>query len=147
MRHGTKDPRPGAAGTTLLELVVVLALAAVASATIGGAFHLLARGAALRAGRLSLSQALLAARRAAYLDQATAEARVVVDAREVTVVRSGKPPESYPLPAPVVIASAPARGGVRFFASGLADNATIGLAAGPADERAEVIVNQRGRVR
>lgn len=147
MIHGTRDSQAPSAGATLLELVVVLAVATVATAAVGGAFHALARGAALRAARLSLSQALLAARRAAYLDQATAEARVVVDAREVVVARAGRPPESHPLPVPVAIAGAPARGAVRFFASGLADNATVALTAGDTGEQLEVVVNQRGRVR
>jgi hypothetical protein len=134
-------------GASLLELLTVLAVGAVlagaASHSVGGLGNVFA----VETARTRIVLALLDARRIAYAHERTVVVRVEPGAREV-VVDSDVEPAPVSLPAGISISSAPATRRVRFFASGLADNATIVVERdGEAGVRGRIVVNQRGSIR
>ena len=103
--------------------------------------------ASLEAARVTTLLALLEARRQAYLTEGTAELRAEPGATHVTVVTSGLAERRLALPAEVTVADVSRGGRVRFFPSGLAENATIRLALGSDAAGVAVVTNQRGEVR
>ena len=131
-------------GFTLVETAVVLAVVAVATASVASALGRVAAGARLLGARNVVATALGDARRGAYLTAAPVAVAVGAGATTV-VIDDGRAARSAELPAGTSVASAPRRGGVTFRGGGLADNATVVVASGPV--RAAVVVNQRGRIR
>ena len=135
--------RDGSRGASLVEMVVVLALGSV---LLGAAWPSVARfveTVELRSATLRFAAALARGRVAALTEGRTWHLRLA-DARSFVLapVDADQPPER--LPSGSFFAAATSGGDVRFFSSGLADNATFTLGAG--DARRRVIVNQRGRV-
>ncbi len=127
---------------TLFETCTVLALASVGAAGVIAGARPLACALRVSAARGVLVSALLEARREAY----ALETPVAVQARLgdgfVTLTPPGTP---RALGSGIVLTAAPADGNVLFRASGLADNATLGLACDAST--ATIVVNQRGVVR
>ena len=134
------------AGFTLIELTVSLAIAGLAAAVAVGGLRTLVRAATLEQARLRLTLALLEARRSAYTSGGTAGVFIESDGRQLIIRRGDGAVTTVSLPAEVAVVAAPLRASVRFYASGLADNATIELATANG-ERATVVVNQRGMIR
>jgi len=131
-----------AAGFSLLELVITLAMAGlIVGAGVAGAAAL-ADSLSVEAARRVVIDALLEARRRAYLQESLISVRTPVAASFVEIA---PPPRHIDLPAGVAITKAPADAAVDFRASGLADNATVQLGRGSAS--ATIVVNQRGMVR
>ena len=138
----------GARGTSLLELVATLGLMTLVAGGSGAALAGLARATAVQSARVRVMSALLEARRRAYAHEATTEVTGEIGATSISIRAEDGASHVASLPTGTVITRFPASGHVRFFASGLADNATIGL--GSADGRAaeeQIVVNQRGLVR
>jgi Tfp pilus assembly protein FimT len=137
------DGRGGSRGASLVAMIVVLA---VASILLGAAWPGVAayletvelRSATLRFG------AALARGRVAALTEGRAWRLALADARSFVLAPVGADAPAERLPGGSFFAGATSGGDVRFFPSGLADNATFTLGAG--EERRRVIVNQRGRV-
>lgn len=132
-------------GLTLLELLAVVAVAAIL-----GAAALPRAGALLAAIRLPLGARQLAtdsciARATAVLRNT--RARITFREDRYTVrYEAGEPAEILvPLPAGIRVVRLPNSRMLRFFPSGRADNGTVVLAA-PSGQRRAVVVNQRGRV-
>lgn len=130
-------------GASLVETVVVLALAGV---LLGAAWP---RAAALldvvelRSAAVRFAAALSRGRIAALSEGRAWRLRLDGLTRYVVAPLDGDAtPER--LPERVFFAGATSGGDVRFFSSGLADNATFTLGVG--DARRRVVVNQRGRV-
>jgi Tfp pilus assembly protein FimT len=136
-------------GFTVLELVTSLSIAALATVVATSALSTLISAGRLESARLRLVEMLLEARRAAFVDESTVEVRVEPGSGHVLVVRDATVTAEHMLPHDVRISSAPTTHAVRFYASGLADNATIGLTAPGAGDgvHAAVVINQRGKVR
>jgi prepilin-type N-terminal cleavage/methylation domain-containing protein len=145
LHAGVRTDRPSA-GFTLLELVAGMAVAAIATASVAAGAGALARRVELSASRRSLVSALLDARRQAYLSREAVEVAVHSGDRELRV-RAGADEDVIPLDHSVYVARAPSSGHVRFFGSGLADNATVELAVPGSEAHASVVVNQRGMIR
>lgn len=130
-------------GAGLVEMVVVLAIGSVllGAAWPGVAAYL--DTVELRSASLRLAAALSRGRIAAL-----SEGRVwrleLADARSFVLAPVGGTAAGERLPGGTFFAGATSGGDVRFFPSGMADNATFTLGAG--DARRRVIVNQRGRV-
>jgi Tfp pilus assembly protein FimT len=135
-----------AIGLTLLETVVVLALAA----TLCGAAAPYAAGVLaeleLRDAAVRVAAALVRGRSAALRDGRTWH--IVADGRTLSLGPVGdegeREEERETLPGRVEIASSTSGGEVRFSPSGMAENATFIVALDGRSRR--VIVNQRGRV-
>ena len=136
-------------GFTVLELLTALFVAALATVVATSALSTLISAGRLESARLRLVEILLEARRAAVVSESTVEVRVEPGSGHVLVVRDATVTAEQTLPHDVLITSAPTAHAVRFYASGLADNATIGLATPGADDgtQAAVVINQRGMVR
>lgn len=130
-------------GASLVETVVVLAVAGI---LLGAAWpHAadLLDVVELRSAAVRFAAALSRGRTAALSEGRAWRLRLDGTTRFVIAPLDGDaPPE--PLPDRVFFAGATSGGDVRFFPSGLVDNATFTLGAGNARRR--VIVNQRGRV-
>ncbi len=124
-----------------------MAIVAVASVSAIGGMRSLARDAGLESARRILVDALLEARRIAYVSADGASLVVEPGSSSVSIVTAAGTSRSVKLPAGAVVTSAPADGDVSFRASGLADNATIRLAIGATASEVAVVVNQRGVVR
>ncbi|HEY8515363.1 MAG TPA: GspH/FimT family pseudopilin [Candidatus Binatia bacterium] len=135
----------GERGASLIETVVAVALVGV---VLGVAWPSLAsyrEAAELRAATLRLAAAMARGRTAALTEGRTWLLRLDGPRRFVLSPLDESldaPPEE--LPPDTFVADATSGGDVRFFPSGLADNATFTLGAG--DQRRRVIVNQRGRI-
>jgi hypothetical protein len=130
------------AGGTLLDACAALALSSLAAATAMSGARPLACAVRVGAARTALVGALLEARREAY----AGERLVLVEAKageSVVTIQPGN--RARPLGEGIGLTSVPADGNVQFRATGLADNATIGIAC--ASSTASVVVNQRGVVR
>jgi hypothetical protein len=132
---------------SLLELVATLGLATLVAGSAGAALAGLARAAAVQSARVRVMSALFEARRHAYATESTVEVTGEIGASSIDI-RTEDGTSRVALPAGTVVTRFPASHHVRFFASGLADNATIGLgiASGGAAEE-QIVVNQRGLVR
>jgi prepilin-type N-terminal cleavage/methylation domain-containing protein len=134
-------------GFTLVELLATVAIASLAAGLAidaGGAWKHLAD---LEGARLTTVLALLEARRRAYLTESTAELVAEPRASELSVTAAGLPPVRLTLPAAISVREIPRGGRIRFFASGLAENATIRLGTETGGDAVVVVVNQRGEVR
>jgi len=123
-------------GFSLLELVISLALSAAAVAGIAAASRTMMAALQLAAAKHTATLALLSARRAAYLGHQNAELKLRKGARGLAAG------SSFDFAPGITLRDVPARGRLRFYASGLADNATITL--GTDDATAGIVVNQRG---
>jgi len=133
-------------GFTLVELLAGLAVTVVAIASLATAARALGRRAELAASRRCMVAALRDARRQAYLSREAIEVAVHEGDRELRV-RAGNHEHTVPLPYSAYVARAPSSGRIRFFASGLASNATVELAGPDGEPRASIVVNQRGKIR
>lgn len=130
-------------GASLVEMVVVLALASV---LLGAAWPSVAsylEAAELRAATLHFAAALARGRVAALSEGRTWKIRLD-GLRGYVLAPAGGDAAAEGLPGAAFFAGATSGGDVRFYSSGLADNATFTLGAGAARRR--VIVNQRGRI-
>jgi hypothetical protein len=99
----------------------------------------------LLSARQQVAGALEYARRETYRSGATAEVRPDPGGRALRVNVAGLPERVFILQRSRVV-DQPTRGHVRFFASGLAENATFTISNASGAE-ADVIVNQRGEIR
>lgn len=136
---------PGAQGHTLVELAAALSIAAVAAIGVVSGATSLRDAVSLLTGRQRVAGALEYARRESYRRGETAELRTDSNGRTLRVTIAGVSGREFTLQRSRVI-DRPARGRVRFFASGLAENATFTIAAASGGE-ADIIVNQRGEIR
>jgi prepilin-type N-terminal cleavage/methylation domain-containing protein len=134
-------------GFTLLELLATVAIASLAAGLAVDAGSAWKHLAGLEGARLTTVLALLEARRRAYLTEATAELAAEPGTKELVVTAAGLTPVRLALPAEAVVREISRSGRIRFFASGLAENATIRLGSGTSDDAVAVVVNQRGEVR
>ena len=135
-------------GASLLELIAAIGVTALAATLSGGALARLGRATSVQSARVLVMSALLDARRRAYAADATTDVTVRAEDSVVTVHTAEGQSIASRLPPGSIITGSVASGRVRFFASGLADNATVtvgGTDGAAAEER--VVVNQRGLVR
>jgi len=141
---GERSSRDGTSrGASLVEMVVVLAVAGV---LLGAAWPSVAgylETVELRSAALRFAAALARGRVGALTEGRIWEIRVA-DLRSFVLAPQGVGGGAERLAGAAFFAGATSGGDVRFFPSGLADNATFTLGAG--DARRRVIVNQRGRV-
>lgn len=133
-------------GASLVEIVVVIAVAGVllGAALPGVAAYL--DTAELRSASVHFAAALSRGRVAALTEGRTWRLYLADARRYALGPQDGEDAEVAVehLPGDAFFAGATSGGDVRFFPSGLVDNATFTLGAG--DARRRVIVNQRGRV-
>jgi Tfp pilus assembly protein FimT len=130
-------------GASLVETVLVLALA---SLLLGAAWPSVAsylEVAELRSATLHFAAALARGRMAALSEGRTWDLRLD-GIRGYVLSPVGDDATTEQLPGTTFFAGATSGGAVRFYSSGLVDNATFTLGAG--DSRRRVVVNQRGRV-
>jgi len=134
------------AGYSLVELLAVLALAAVLAGWGSVRLAVLIQGIHLAGTAQTVATALRLARGHALAQGAPVEVRADV-ARMIIEVRdqAGRLIDRDALARDVTVAGLPARGGFRFTGLGTTDNGTITLAT-PHGAR-QIVVNQRGRVR
>ena len=132
-------------GFTLLELAAVISLATISATTGFSGLTALRDAAALSTARQQLAGALEHARTEAYRLGTTVDARPIRNGQALSVAIAGSEETTFDLRDSRIV-GVPARGYVRFFASGLAQNATFTVAveSGP---QADVVVNQRGEIR
>lgn len=133
---------------TLVEILFTLAfVTTVAAGTLDGISGL-GNATRMEAARMNLVMALGQARRLSYLREQTVFAAATPGGSEVTI-EAGGDVLRIPLRGGITIVEAPARGGVHFAASGWAENATfvVGWPGSDPADGANVIVNQRGRIR
>jgi hypothetical protein len=90
--------------------------------------------------------ALAHGRRTSYLTAETITVTASPGQRGLAVLRADETLEHHTLPGGSRITGAPARGHIRFFASGFAENGTIRVALDSAKDVA-VVINQRGDIR
>lgn len=133
---------PDERGATLLETCAALALASALSLALLGGLRPLSCALRVQAARQVLADALLEARRRAYAGEVTASVKARAGDGFVRMSWSEAP---RALGDGIALSSGPADGDVQFRASGLADNATLGLSC--AASYASVVVNQRGVIR
>ncbi len=133
-------------GFSLLELVISLALSAAAVAGIAAASRTMMTALQLTAAKHTATLAMLRARRAAYLGHRTIALELHKGARGLGPGLSGQSAavSGFAFAPGITLRNVPARGRLRFYASGLADNATIVL--GTDDATTSIVVNQRGIV-
>jgi len=136
----------GSRGFSLLELAFALALSASAAAGVAAASRKTMAALQLAAAKRTAVLALLNARRSAYLGHQTAELELRTGARELIprIPGSASVGPTFRFAPGIALRDVPARGHVRFYPSGLADNATITLGTG--DATTSIVVNQRGIV-
>ncbi len=135
-------------GFSLLETLAALAISAMVAAAALSGLNSLAANSHLNAARSTVVQALIDARLQAASRAETVE--LAIGSRSLGPARAGGGAvlsAEVRLPAGTYVARAPARGRVRFFATGLADNATVVVAASGSAGEASVVVNQRGMIR
>jgi prepilin-type N-terminal cleavage/methylation domain-containing protein len=129
-------------GFTLLETLVVMAIAAVlATASFPRAAGLL-RDLELRGAVVQLGGAIVRGRTAALREGRTWA--LVAHGRSFSLGPLGEEGARESLPGRVAISAATSGGEVRFSPTGIAENATFTLALDAVERR--VVVNQRGRV-
>lgn len=140
---GNAAGRDGARGTSVVEMVIVLVVAGV---VLGAAWPGVAAWldtAELRSGCVHFAAAVSRGRVAALTEGRVWRLRLA-DARRYVVAPADGDAPAERLPGATYFAAATSGGDVRFYPSGLADNATFTLGAG--DARRRVVINQRGRV-
>jgi len=131
----------------MLDVLVTLVVVSITANIAGSAITSLARATVVETARLRTLRTLLRARRAAYGAEGTAEVAVAAGADALTLRNPDGSTLRIELPPDTHVAHAAASGRVRFFGTGLADNATIVLATLDDAQQASVIVNQRGLLR
>ena len=132
----------------MIELIVATTLAATAAALLVGGLRSIGRASSLASARRQVVATLQAARSHAYRSATPAQVRVQTGSRTLMLQRDGLPDQARDLPAQTRIEEAPRRAAVRFFASGLADNATISVAIpGATGSPVRTVVNQRAMIR
>jgi type II secretory pathway pseudopilin PulG len=131
----------------MLEILSVLAIVSITAGVAGGATRGLARATAVQTARMHTMTALLHARRGAYAGETTCEVSAASGAAVLTVRNADGSTVSVPLPPETHVTRSLASGRVRFFGTGLAENATIVLGTRDDTQQATVVVNQRGLVR
>jgi hypothetical protein len=144
----TRGERARMGGMSVLELVAAVGITTFAAGLAGGALGAMGRAVSVQSGRVRVMTALLEARRRAYGAETTIEVAGRTGDHAVTIHLPVGEEIRRELPAGTELARSPASGRVRFFASGLADNATFAVGAtggGAGEER--IVVNQRGLVR
>ncbi|MBY0280359.1 hypothetical protein K2Z84_33925 [Candidatus Binatia bacterium] len=130
-------------GTSLVETVLVLAVASILAGAAWPRVADLLDTVELRSACVRFASALARGRVAALTEGRSWRLRLDGSSHFVLAPLDGDAsPEA--LPARVFFAAATSGGDVRFFSSGLADNASFTLGVG--DARRRVVVNQRGRV-
>ncbi|MEW6269107.1 MAG: type II secretion system protein [Thermodesulfobacteriota bacterium] len=135
----------GERGASLVEIVLAVALAGVMLGVAWPSVASYREAAELRSATLRLASALARGRVAALTEGRTWLLRLDGIRRWVLAPLDESPDApAEELPGATFVAAATSGGDVRFFPSGLADNATFTLGAG--DQRRRVIVNQRGRI-
>lgn len=134
-------------GASLLELVAALGVAAIAGGLCGGALSGLSRAIAVEAARVRAAATLLEARRLAYQSSATVEVTAAAGDAVLTIRAPDGEVLVRPLPTGTTVLRSPANGRTRFFASGMADNATWIVGSADAEQEARIVLNQRGLVR
>ncbi len=143
-------------GHTLLEVAAVLAFATVAVLASLSTLQSLSRQARIETARQGLMRALVQARRLAYtsghrvdLSSQPGEPRLVVSTGDYAnhSGNGGSATATIELPPGAYVVDAPSDGVVSFFASGLAENATITVNAGCEGCETKVVVNQRSGLR
>lgn len=134
--------REGTLGATLLELAAAMSLGGLAAVAVLAGLRPLTDAARANAARAVLVEAMIEARRLAYRSEEPAAVSVPIGAVAVRILPSGR---RFELGRGVTVVAAPSDEAVEFRASGLADNATVTVAAGRST--ASVVVNQRGIVR
>jgi len=132
---------------TVVELLVALTLTSFLAAALVSGLTTLRRVVALQNARYHLVLALHHAATLAYRRGTTVSVATLDDGSGVTIHADGIDTTTITLPVGSRITRSPQRGGVHFFAGGLADNATFIVALDGNDEDLSVIVNQRGRIR
>jgi len=139
------EGRDGSRGASLVETIAVLALGALLLGAAAPAVARLLDTVELRGATVRFAAALARGRVAALTEGRTWRVRVA-GTRSFALEPVGVDGAAVvePLPGATFFAGATSGGDVRFFPSGLVDNATFTLGAG--DARRRVIVNQRGRV-
>jgi Tfp pilus assembly protein FimT len=145
-RANVDEPSMGlraSAGASLVEMVVVLAIAGLLLGTAWPSVASYLEAAELRSASVHFAAALARGRVAALSEGRTWSIRVA-GTRDYVLAAAGETAPAERLPGASFFAGATSGGDVRFYSSGLADNATFTLGAG--DARRRVIVNQRGRV-
>ena len=132
-------------GTSLVEMVVALAVAGIVLAAASPRAADLLDTIELRSASVRFAAALARGRAAALSEGRSWRLHLDGISRFVLApLDDDAGVAAEPLPTRVFFASATSGGDVRFFSSGLVDNATFTLGVG--DARRRVIVNQRGRV-
>ena len=131
-------------GASLVETVVVLAVAGIVIAAASPRVADLLDTIELRSASVRFAAALARGRAAALSEGRSWRLRLDGLSRFVLAPLDDAAAAAEPLPGRVFFAAATSGGDVRFFSSGLVDNATFTLGVG--DARRRVIVNQRGRV-
>jgi prepilin-type N-terminal cleavage/methylation domain-containing protein len=129
-------------GFTLLETLVVLAIAAIVAMTSFPYAAGTLRDLELRSAVLTLAGAVIRGRTAALREGRTWA--LVARGRSFTLGPLGEEGVREPLPGRVAVVAATSGGEVRFSPAGLSENATFTLGLDAAERR--VVVNQRGRV-
>jgi type II secretory pathway pseudopilin PulG len=124
-------------------MVLAIALASVLVLAASASVASYREAAELRAATLHLAAALARGRTAALTEGRTWLLRLD-GIRRWVLAPLGESAPAEELPGEAFVAGFTSGGDVRFFPSGLADNATFTLGAGM--QRRRVIVNQRGRV-
>jgi prepilin-type N-terminal cleavage/methylation domain-containing protein len=130
-------------GFSLIELVLVLALAGLIVGTAASTVPASLASLQLRAAAVQLGAALSRCRLGAMADGRQWRLSLV-GSTSYTAGPADAAPSPERLPGQAFVATATSGGEVRCLPSGLAENATFTLALGT--ERRRVIVNQRGRV-
>jgi prepilin-type N-terminal cleavage/methylation domain-containing protein len=133
-------------GFTLIETLACVAIAAALARMGSLAAVSLTTSLRVATSARTLAQTMRATRARAMAEGRALEVRFDAAASRWSVrTDDGTIRHDEPLPNPVRFTSLPARGLVRFGATGMADNGTVALGAGASSAR--IVVNQRGRVR
>jgi general secretion pathway protein H len=136
----------GSSGSTLIEVLLALGLAAVLAGIAVASLPALTDGIRVAGAARLVASTLRLIRGRALAGEGPLEVRFAVARAALEVGPPGAPARDLvPLPAGVRFARVPARGRLRFGALGTTANGTVTLAAG--GRRRQVVVNQRGRVR
>jgi type II secretory pathway pseudopilin PulG len=137
----------GMCGTSLLEILFTLTVVSIAAGAAGSAIGGLSSATSVETARLRTLATLMNARRRAYTDEATVQVDVAAGSDALTVRNPDGTQVRIALPAGTIVTDSAATGRVRFFASSLAENATITLANTAGTQQAGIVVTQRGLIR
>ncbi len=135
-------------GLTLFELIAAIALTTVVAATAAAGAASLRRSVSVESAAAQLASVLRDARLRAYRSQRTVS---VSAAQGSTTIRifDATTESTVSLPAPIRVVQATRSGVVRFYPSGLSDNASWVLAPATHESGSarRVVVNQRSVIR